>query len=128
MTKYSFIVLYLILIKEVFDSELYYKKVYLDEQKSKVDYRSALVNNLVSSIKFVNYLNTNTMKKNMGNIDRIIRIIVAVVILILFLKHIIVGTLAYVLLAFAAIFVLTSFIGFCPIYKLLGINSCENKK
>jgi hypothetical protein len=68
------------------------------------------------------------MKKNMGNIDRIIRIIVAVVILILFLKHIIVGTLAYVLLAFAAIFVLTSFIGFCPIYKLLGINSCENKK
>ncbi len=30
MTKYSFIVLYLILIKEVFDSELYYKKVYLD--------------------------------------------------------------------------------------------------
>ena len=63
----------------------------------------------------------------MGKIDRSIRIIVAMVIIILIIKHVVVGTLAYILLAFAIIFVITSFISFCPIYKLLGINSCEKK-
>ena len=67
------------------------------------------------------------MTKNMGKIDRSIRIIVAMVIIILIIKHVVVGTLAYILLAFAIIFVITSFISFCPIYKLLGINSCEKK-
>lgn len=67
------------------------------------------------------------MTKNMGVIDRTFRIIVALVIVTLFYKNIITGTLAYILLAFAVVFVLTSFIGFCPIYKLLGINSCKTK-
>ena len=60
----------------------------------------------------------------MGGTDRVIRIIIAIVIGILYWQGIIQGTLAYVLMALAAIFVITSFISFCPLYKLLGISSC----
>lgn len=68
------------------------------------------------------------MKKNMGGLDRVIRIIVAVVIGILFFMNIIEGTLAYVLLALSGVFVLTSFISFCPIYAIVGLNTCKVKK
>lgn len=67
------------------------------------------------------------MKKNMGGADRIIRIIIAIVVGILYWQGIIAGTLAYVLLAFAVIFLITSFINFCPMYKLLGINTCPKE-
>lgn len=64
----------------------------------------------------------------MGGLDRVIRIIVAVVIGILFFMNIIEGTLAYVLLALSGVFVLTSFISFCPIYAIVGLNTCKVKK
>ncbi len=67
------------------------------------------------------------MKKNMGGSDRIIRIIAAIVVGVLYYLNIIEGTLAYVLLAVAAIFVLTSFINFCPLYAIFGINTCKVK-
>lgn len=67
------------------------------------------------------------MKKNMGGADRTIRIILALAVVALFYFNIITGTLAYVLLALAAIFVLTSFIGFCPLYTLFGLNTCKTK-
>lgn len=67
------------------------------------------------------------MKKNMGGADRTIRIILALVVGALYYFNVITGTLAYVLLALAAIFVLTSFISFCPLYTLLGINTCKVK-
>ncbi len=67
------------------------------------------------------------MKKNMGGTDRIIRFIVAAVIGVLFYMNIIEGTLAYVLLALAAVFVLTSFVSFCPLYALVGLNTCKVK-
>jgi len=65
------------------------------------------------------------MKKNMGNVDRVIRILVAVVVLILYFTHVITGTLAVILLILAGIFVVTSFIGFCPLYVLLGFNTVK---
>lgn len=68
------------------------------------------------------------MKKNMGNLDKGIRIIIAIAIAILYFTNIIEGTLAYILLAFAAIFVITSFISFCPLYVALGIDTCKVKK
>ena len=68
------------------------------------------------------------MKKNMGRTDRMIRILIALVIAILYWQKIIDGTLAYVLLALAAIFVLTSFVSFCPLYSLVGLNTCKTKK
>lgn len=68
------------------------------------------------------------MKKNMGNTDRIIRVLVAAVIAILYINNTITGTLAYILLAVSGIFVLTSLVGSCPLYSLFGINSCPVKK
>jgi len=63
------------------------------------------------------------MKKKMGTVDKVIRILVAVVIAILFYTQVITGTLGIVLLVLAVIFVITSFISFCPLYLPLGINT-----
>ncbi len=63
------------------------------------------------------------MKSNMGSTDRIIRLIVAVVVLILFMTDVISGTLGWVLIAVAAVFTLTSMINFCPLYTVLGITT-----
>jgi len=67
------------------------------------------------------------MKKNMGLIDKVIRILVAIVILILFLTHVISGVLAIVLLILAGVFVLTSLISFCPLYLPFGIKTFRKK-
>ena len=64
----------------------------------------------------------------MGNADRIIRMIIAVTITVLFYTGTISGTLGIVLLALATVFVLTSLVSFCPIYTLFGISSCAVKK
>lgn len=63
------------------------------------------------------------MKKNMGTIDRTIRIILALAIAVMYFMNVISGTLAIVLLVIAVVFVLTSIIGYCPLYSLLGISS-----
>lgn len=68
------------------------------------------------------------MKKNMGGADRIIRIISTAVVGVLFWQGIISGTLAYVVLVLAAVFVLTRFVSFCPLYSLVGIDTCRVKK
>ena len=67
------------------------------------------------------------MKKNMGSTDKGIRIVVALVIAALFYFNVIEGTLAYILMALAIVFLLTSFISFCPLYLPLGINTCKKK-
>ncbi len=63
----------------------------------------------------------------MGGLDRIIRILVALVISLLYYFKVIDGILAYVLLALSGIFVLTSFVSFCPIYTIFGLNTCKVK-
>lgn len=68
------------------------------------------------------------MKKNMGTIDKVIRILIAVVIAILFFAHVITGVLGIVLLALAVIFVLTSLISFCPLYIPFGLNTGKKKE
>lgn len=68
------------------------------------------------------------MKKNMGSTDKIIRLIIAAVIAFLYYNQTISGTLGLVLLIFAGVFLLTSFISFCPLYALFGFNSCPTKK
>lgn len=68
------------------------------------------------------------MKKNMGNLDKGMRLIIAIAIAVLYFTDIIQGSLAYILMAFAIIFVLTSFISFCPLYLPLGINTCKTNK
>ncbi len=76
------------------------------------------------------YLNFNIfyMKKNMGTIDKVIRILVAVVVVVLYFTHMIAGTLAIILLALAAIFVITSLLGFCPLYLPFGLSTRKNEK
>lgn len=68
------------------------------------------------------------MKKNMGGTDRIIRSIVALAVVALYYFKVIDGTLAYILLALAAVFLLTSFVSFCPLYTLFGASTCKVKK
>jgi len=63
------------------------------------------------------------MKKNMGKMDKSIRVIIALVIATLFYMDIISGTLGIVLVVAAAVFVLTSLINFCPLYAVLGIKT-----
>ena len=63
------------------------------------------------------------MKKNMGTIDKAVRILAAVVIAILYFMGSITGTTAIILLVVAAIFILTSFMSFCPLYAPFGIST-----
>ncbi len=68
------------------------------------------------------------MKKNMGSTDRIIRIIIAAVIAVLYYTGAISGTVGLILLVLAGVFVLTSLVSFCPLYAPFGINTCPAKK
>ena len=68
------------------------------------------------------------MKKNMGSTDRAIRVIVAAVIVTLYLTKIISGTVGIILIALSAIFLLTSFISFCPLYLPFGLSTLRKKR
>lgn len=67
------------------------------------------------------------MKKNMGTSDKIIRILIAAAIGILYFTNAISGTLALVLGILAIVFIATSFVSFCPLYLRLGINTKKKK-
>lgn len=67
------------------------------------------------------------MKKNMGNTDKIVRIIIAAIIAGLYFSGTISGTLGLVLLILAGVFVLTSLISFCPLYAPFGLSTCSTK-
>lgn len=68
------------------------------------------------------------MKKNMGNVDKIVRILLAIVFIALYFTNTVTGTLGIVLIAFSAVFALTSLVSFCPLYMILGVNTCSTKK
>ena len=68
-------------------------------------------------------INTAPMKPNMGTLDRVLRIAVAVVIAALYFTGRIPGTLGIVLLVVAAVFTLTGLVSFCPLYPMLGIST-----
>ncbi|MBK7850436.1 MAG: DUF2892 domain-containing protein [Bacteroidetes bacterium] len=63
------------------------------------------------------------MKKNMGTADRAIRVIIALIVAGLYAAGTITGTLAIVLLVLAVVFLLTSFVSFCPLYTLFGLST-----
>ncbi|MEL6821800.1 MAG: DUF2892 domain-containing protein [Calditrichota bacterium] len=64
------------------------------------------------------------MKKNMGSVDKIVRIIAALAIAALYFTGTVSGTLGIVLLVLAGVFVATSFVSFCPLYAIVGLNTC----
>ena len=59
----------------------------------------------------------------MGTIDRVVRTLLAITVLVLFLLDMITGTAAIILGIFAVIFLLTSFLGFCPLYLPFGLKT-----
>lgn len=67
------------------------------------------------------------MKKNMGVTDKRMRVLMAIVIASLYFTKMIDGTLAIVLLGVAIVFLLTSFISFCPLYLPFGITTIRRK-
>lgn len=63
------------------------------------------------------------MKKNVGMVDRVIRILIAVAVAVLYFTHLISGGLAIILLILSAILVVTSLVSFCPIWLALGLST-----
>ena len=63
------------------------------------------------------------MKKNMGTIDRTARILLAIVVAVLYFAGQISGLVATILGIFAVIFIVTSFVGVCPLYNLIGLST-----
>jgi hypothetical protein len=68
------------------------------------------------------------MKQNMGGADKIVRILIALIIGVLYFKGIITGTIGIVLMVLAVVFVVTSLVSFCPLYTLFGVSTCKTKK
>jgi hypothetical protein len=68
------------------------------------------------------------MKKNVGGIDKVIRILMALVVIVLYFVHAISGPLAVILLILSAILILTSLISFCPLYWPFGISTNKTKE
>ena len=68
------------------------------------------------------------MKQNMGTADKVVRILVAILIAGLYFANIISGTLAIILLVLATIFILTSFMSFCPLYLPFGISTRKKEQ
>ncbi|HRK53745.1 MAG TPA: DUF2892 domain-containing protein [Cyclobacteriaceae bacterium] len=68
------------------------------------------------------------MKKNMGNADRIIRILIVLIFAALYYTGTVTGLLGTTLIILSAVFVATSLLSFCPIYAVFGMNTCPTKK
>ncbi|MDO9387430.1 MAG: DUF2892 domain-containing protein [Thiobacillus sp.] len=68
------------------------------------------------------------MKKNMGVVDKIIRLVVVAIIAALYFAGQITGTAAIILGIVAVAFLVTSLIGWCPTYALLGISTQKADK
>jgi len=65
------------------------------------------------------------MTKNMGKVDRILRVLLAIVVGVLYVTNVISGTLAIILGIFAVVFLATSAVSYCPLYGPLGISTRE---
>ncbi|MBY0486776.1 MAG: DUF2892 domain-containing protein [Flavobacteriaceae bacterium] len=68
------------------------------------------------------------MKKNMGSIDKLIRLVLAAIMAVLYFNGIIGGTLGIILVGLALVLVVTSFVSYCPLYSPFGINTCPKDK
>jgi hypothetical protein len=68
------------------------------------------------------------MKKNVGSIDKIIRLLLAAFFIILFVLNLVSGIFGYILLVLAVILILTSLFSFCPIWMIFGVKTCKTKE
>ena len=67
------------------------------------------------------------MKANMGSLDKAVRIVLAIVFAMLFITKTVESTVGMVLLVLGGVFLFTSIVSFCPLYTILGINTCKKK-
>lgn len=65
------------------------------------------------------------MLKNMGSVDRVVRVVLAVAVVILYFTGAISGTAAIILGILAGIFLLTSVVGFCPLYAPFKLSTLK---
>ena len=79
----------------------------------------------VPGADFCSEPNRTAMKANMGTADRVISVVLALVMAILYFTDTVGGTLGAVLLVLAGVFLLTSTVSFCPLYKPFGISTCK---
>ena len=68
------------------------------------------------------------MIKNMGNIDKTVRILAAAIFVGLFITETVTGITGTVLMALAVVFILTSFMSFCPLYLPFKISTCKEEQ
>ena len=68
------------------------------------------------------------MKKNVGNSDKIIRLIIAAILAVLYFTGTVTGTLGIVMAIAAGVLVMTTLISFCGLYAVLGISTCKMKR
>jgi len=67
------------------------------------------------------------MKKNMGSADKIVRVLFAIIIAILYFTNQITGAAAIVLGVFAVVLILTSVMGFCPLYSMIKLSTIKKE-
>jgi len=67
------------------------------------------------------------MKKNMGTIDRVVRFLFAIGVAALYFTGVISGTVAIILGILAVIFIVTSFVSFCPLYSLFNLSTVKKE-
>ena len=68
------------------------------------------------------------MKKNMGTIDKVIRVLLALTFIYLYANELITGTFGLILMFVTLFFNVSSIVGYCPLYAALGINTCPTNK
>lgn len=68
------------------------------------------------------------MKRNMGSLDKLIRLALAIVLIVLYYTGVLSETLGIIGLVLALILTLTSLVSFCPLYALLGMNTCRKEE
>jgi hypothetical protein len=67
------------------------------------------------------------MKKNMGSTDKLIRLGVAIILIVLYYKSVLTGPLGIIALVVALLLTITSLFSFCPLYTLFGIKTCKKE-
>jgi uncharacterized membrane protein YGL010W len=72
-----------------------------------------------------NLKNFKIMKQNVGSTDKLVRLALAIVLIVLYYKEVLTGTLGYVALGLALVLTITSLISFCPLYVPFGLKTTK---
>lgn len=67
------------------------------------------------------------MKSNVGSVDKIVRIVLAIAASVLYITGVVSGPLGYVVLVVGAVLLLTALVSFCPLYRIIGASTCKTK-